>query len=69
MDRRRSPSKKELAEYVGAPIGGDRQFLHVALFLSLPGRNQAGDEVICPSLTWCSSANAVALSGSAASFL
>jgi len=49
----------ELAEYVGAPHVVTVNSCTSALFLSLllSGVGQ-GDEVICPSLTWCSTANA-----------
>lgn len=51
--------ERELAVYVGAPHVVTVNSCTAALFLSLlvsgVGR---GDEVICPSLTWCSTANA-----------
>jgi dTDP-4-amino-4,6-dideoxygalactose transaminase len=49
----------ELANYVGAPHVVTVNSCTSALFLSLlvNGVGQ-GDEVICPSLTWCSTANA-----------
>lgn len=51
--------EKELADFVGAPhvvtVNSCTSALHLALLVSGVG---AGDEVICPSLTWCSTANA-----------
>jgi dTDP-4-amino-4,6-dideoxygalactose transaminase len=51
--------ERELAEFVGAPHVVTVNSCTSALFLSLLviGVRQ-GDEVICPSLTWCSTANA-----------
>lgn len=51
--------ERELAEYVGAPHVVTVSSCTSALFLSLlvTGVGQ-GDEVVCPSLTWCSTANA-----------
>jgi dTDP-4-amino-4,6-dideoxygalactose transaminase len=47
----------ELAEFVGAPYVVAVNSCTSALFLSLLVRGIGpGDEVICPSLTWCSSA-------------
>ena len=49
----------ELAEYVGAPHVVTVNSCTSALFLSLVSLHIGpGDEVICPSLTWCSTANA-----------
>lgn len=49
----------ELAEYVGAPHVVTVNSCTSALFLSLLVSGvEHGDEVICPSLTWCSTANA-----------
>ena len=49
----------ELAAYVGAPHVVAVNSCTSALFLSLVALDvQAGEEVICPSLTWCSTANA-----------
>lgn len=51
--------EKELAEFVGAPHVLTTNSCTSALFLSLLAHGIGpGDEVICPSLTWCSSANA-----------
>lgn len=51
--------ERELSAYVGAPHVVTVNSCTSALFLSLVAMNvQAGDEVICPSLTWCSTANA-----------
>ena len=51
--------ERELAEYTGAghvvAVSSCTSALHLSLVTSGVG---AGDEVICPSLTWCSSANA-----------
>src|SRR5574337_1012472 len=51
--------ERELAGYLGAPHVVTVNSCTSALFLSLlvSGVGQ-GDEVICPSLTWCSTANA-----------
>lgn len=50
--------EKELAEYVGVPYVVTVNSCTAALFLSLLVQGVGpGDEVICPSLTWCSSAN------------
>ena len=50
--------EKELAEYLGAPCVVTVNSCTSALFLSLLVQGVGpGDEVICPSLTWCSSAN------------
>src|SRR6266540_2209236 len=52
--------ERELAEYVGAPHVVTVNSCTSALFLSLLVAGIGpGDEVICPSLTWCSTANAV----------
>ena len=52
--------EKELAEYVGAPHVVAVNSCTSALFLALLSLGVGpGDEVICPSLTWCSTANAV----------
>lgn len=49
----------ELAAYVGAPNVVTLNSCTSALFLSLRVSGvEEGDEVICPSLTWCSTANA-----------
>jgi len=51
--------ERELAAYVGAPHVVAVNSCTSALFLSLLVSGvRAGDEVICPSLTWCSTANA-----------
>ncbi len=52
--------EKELAEYLNAPYVVTVNSCTSALFLSLllHGIGE-GDEVICPSLTWCSTANVV----------
>ncbi len=51
--------EKELAAYVGAPYVVTVNSCTSALFLSLLVAGVGpGDEVICPSLTWCSTANA-----------
>lgn|SRR5574337_110662 len=51
--------EKELAEYLGAPHVVTVNSCTSALFLSLLIQGIGpGDEVICPSLTWCSTANA-----------
>jgi dTDP-4-amino-4,6-dideoxygalactose transaminase len=51
--------EKELAEYLGAPHVVTVNSCTSALFLSLLVHGVGpGDEVICPSLTWCSTANA-----------
>lgn len=51
--------ERELAEHVGAPHVVTVNSCTSALFLSLVALNiRPGDEVICPSLTWCSTANA-----------
>jgi perosamine synthetase len=51
--------ERELADYVGAPHVVTVNSCTSALFLSLlVGGVGPGDEVICPSLTWCSTANA-----------
>jgi dTDP-4-amino-4,6-dideoxygalactose transaminase len=56
--------EQELAAYLGAPHVVTVNSCTSALFLSLlvSGVGQ-GDEVICPSLTWCSTANAVLYTG------
>src|SRR5688572_1339332 len=49
----------ELASAVGAPYAISVNSCTSALFLSLLVHDVGpGDEVICPSLTWCSTANA-----------
>lgn len=54
-----SAFETELADYVQAPHVVTVNSCTSALFLSLLVSGvQAGDEVICPSLTWCSTANA-----------
>lgn len=51
--------ESELADYLGAPNVVTVNSCTSALFLSLLASGVAeGDEVICPSLTWCSTANA-----------
>ena len=51
--------ERDLAEYVGAPHVVTVNSCTSALFLSLLVSGIGpGDEVICPSLTWCSTANA-----------
>jgi dTDP-4-amino-4,6-dideoxygalactose transaminase len=51
--------EEELAAYVGAPHAVTVNSCTSALFLSLLALGVGeGDEVICPSLTWCSTANA-----------
>jgi perosamine synthetase len=52
--------EEELAQYVGAAHVLTVSSCTAALFLSLLVNDVGpGDEVICPSLTWCSDANAV----------
>lgn len=51
--------ERELADYLGVPHVVTVNSCTSALFLSLLVSGvKAGDEVICPSLTWCSTANA-----------
>jgi dTDP-4-amino-4,6-dideoxygalactose transaminase len=51
--------EEELAAYIDAPHVVCVDSCTSALFLALLVNNvRSGDEVICPSLTWCSSANA-----------
>jgi perosamine synthetase len=51
--------EKELADFVGAPHVLTVNSCTSALFLSLLAHGVGpGDEVVCPSLTWCSTANA-----------
>lgn len=51
--------ERELATYVGAPYVVTLNSCTSASFLSLLVSGvEDGDEVICPSLTWCSTANA-----------
>lgn len=51
--------EKELAQYVGSPQVVSVSSCTAALFLSLAALGVGpGDEVVCPSLTWCSTANA-----------
>jgi dTDP-4-amino-4,6-dideoxygalactose transaminase len=51
--------EKELSDYVGAPYVITTNSCTSALFLSLMVHGiKPGDEVICPSLTWCSTSNA-----------
>jgi UDP-4-amino-4-deoxy-L-arabinose-oxoglutarate aminotransferase len=51
--------ERELAQYVGSPQMVSVSSCTAALFLSLAALGIGpGDEVICPSLTWCSTANA-----------
>ena len=51
--------ERELAQFVAAPNLSLRSIhalgAHLSLLVSGVGK---GDEVICPSLTWCSTANA-----------
>lgn len=50
--------EKELAEFIGAPHVVTVNSCTSALFLSLVAHGVGpGDEVICPSLTWCATAN------------
>jgi dTDP-4-amino-4,6-dideoxygalactose transaminase len=61
--------EQELAEYVGAPHVVALDSCTSALHLSLAALGVGpGDEVICPSLTWCSSANAALYLGADAVF-
>ena len=61
--------ERELAAYVGAPHVVTVNSCTSALFLSLIVSGvQPGDEVICPSLTWCSTANAALHAGARAVF-
>jgi perosamine synthetase len=56
--------ERELAEAVGAPCVVTVNSCTSALFLSLIALGVGpGDEVICPSLTWCSTANVVLYAG------
>ncbi len=56
--------EQELAEFLGAPHVVTVSSCTAALFLSLLISDvKAGDEVICPSFTWCSSANAAVYLG------
>jgi len=49
----------ELAEYLGVPHAVTVNSCTSALFLALVAHGVGpGDEVICPSLTWCATANA-----------
>jgi dTDP-4-amino-4,6-dideoxygalactose transaminase len=49
----------EIAEFIGAPYVVSVSSCTAALFLSLVALDvERNDEVICPSLTWCSTANA-----------
>lgn len=51
--------EEELADFIGTPHVLTVNSCTSALFLSLLAQGVGpGDEVICPSLTWCSSANA-----------
>jgi len=51
--------ERELAEYLGAPFVVTVNSCTSALFLSLLVLGiKPGDEVACPSLTWCATANA-----------
>ena len=51
--------ERELAEYIGAPHVVTVSSCTAGLFLSLLAHGvKPDDEVICPSLTWCSTANA-----------
>lgn len=52
--------EEELVEYVNAPFMISVSSCTAALFLALLVEGiQPGDEVICPSLTWCSTADVV----------
>jgi len=52
--------ENELAKYMGVPYVVTVNSCTSALFLSLLVKGvNAEDEVICPSLTWCSTANAI----------
>lgn len=56
--------EKELATYLGVPHVVTLDSCTSALFLSLLVQGIGeGDEVICPSLTWCSTANAALYCG------
>ncbi|MEO6006383.1 MAG: DegT/DnrJ/EryC1/StrS aminotransferase family protein [Opitutus sp.] len=56
--------EQELAAAVGAPHVVTVNSCTSALFLALLAQGiGAGDDVICPSLTWCSTANAVLYAG------
>jgi dTDP-4-amino-4,6-dideoxygalactose transaminase len=56
--------EEELQRAVGAPHVVTVNSCTSALFLSLLGLGVgAGDDVICPSFTWCSTANAVLYTG------
>jgi dTDP-4-amino-4,6-dideoxygalactose transaminase len=56
--------ENELAEYVGAPHVVTVNSCTSGLFLALLVNDVGpGDEVICPSLTWCSTANAALFLG------
>ncbi len=58
--------EKELARYVGSPHLVSVNSCTAALFLSLAAHDIGpGDEVVCPSLTWCSTANAAIYRGAA----
>lgn len=51
--------EQELAQYCGTPQVVSVNSCTAALFLSLAAHGVGpGDEVVCPSLTWCSTANA-----------
>jgi dTDP-4-amino-4,6-dideoxygalactose transaminase/MoaA/NifB/PqqE/SkfB family radical SAM enzyme len=61
--------ERELASYVGAGQVVSLSSCTAALFLSLLTAGVGeGDEVICPSLTWCSTANAALYTGARAVF-
>jgi len=61
--------ERELAEYLGAPHVVTVNSCTSALFLSLLVSGVGpGDEVICPSLTWCSTANAALYLGAKPAF-
>jgi perosamine synthetase len=61
--------ERELADYVGAGQVVSLSSCTAALFLSLVTEGIGeGDEVICPSLTWCSTANAALYLGARAVF-
>jgi perosamine synthetase len=61
--------ENELAEFVGAPYVISVNSCTSALFLALLVHGVGpGDEVICPSLTWCASANAALYLGAGVAF-
>lgn len=61
--------EKELSAAVKAPYVATVSSCTAAMFLSLHALGIGkGDEIICPSLTWCSTANAVLYRGAKAVF-